>query len=103
MGESFSNHPIAKSILKTVKEEVDTSKVENFQEIPGKGLQYQYMEKIIKIGNQELIKEKGLEVSLDDTTSLYLIVNNEKVAKEKEAAVLIELVARLDAKIWEGN
>ena len=94
MGESFSNHPIAKSILKTVKEEVDTSKVENFQEIPGKGLQYQYMEKIIKIGNQEMIKEKGLDVSLDDTTSLYLIVNNEKVAK----IILIDEIKN-DAKV----
>lgn len=94
MGESFSNHPIAKSILKTVKEEVDTSKVENFQEIQGKGLQYQYMEKIIKIGNQEMIKEKGLDVSLDDTTSLYLIVNNEKVAK----IILIDEIKN-DAKV----
>ena len=94
MGESFSNHPIAKSILKTVKEEVDTSKVENFQEIPGKGLQYQYMGKIIKIGNQEMIKEKGLDVSLDDTTSLYLIVNNEKVAK----IILIDEIKN-DAKV----
>lgn len=94
MGESFSNHPIAKSILKTVKEEVDTSKVENFQEISGKGLQYQCMGKIIKIGNQEMIKEKGLDVSLDDTTSLYLIVNNEKVAK----IILIDEIKN-DAKV----
>ena len=71
LGESFTNHPIAKSILEYVdlktkinyKDELDN--VLNFEEISGKGLSYKYLNKDIFIGNKELvnydeeIEEKG--------------------------------------------
>lgn len=80
MGESFSNHPIAKSILEAVREEIDTSDVENFEEISGKGIQYQYKGKIIKIGNQAMINENA-EYIAEDGTELYLVIDNEKIGK----------------------
>ena len=36
MGESFSNHPLAKSILEMVNDEIDTNNVKDFEEISGK-------------------------------------------------------------------
>ena len=84
MGESFSNHPIAKSILKSVKEEIDTSKISNFKEISGKGIQYEYNGKIIKIGNSVMTsKEENIndEKILDEGTELYLAIDDEKVGK----------------------
>ena len=58
IGEKYSNHPIAKSILKKAENklnEVDLSKVQNFEEIAGKGLKYSYNGKNICIGNQAFI------------------------------------------------
>ena len=52
MGESFSNHPIAKSILKKAGSNIDTKNVINFKEVSGKGLQYEIEGKQIKIGNE---------------------------------------------------
>lgn len=80
MGESFSNHPIAKSILKAINEEIDTSDVKNFKEISGKGIQYKYNEKKIKIGNHTMLDEK-IEKTAEDGTELYLVIDNEKIGK----------------------
>ena len=80
MGESFSNHPIARSILEAVKGEIETSDIENFKEISGKGIQYQYNEKIIKIGNQAMLNENA-EYIAEDGTELYLVINDEKIGK----------------------
>lgn len=48
MGESFSNHPLAKSILEMVNDEIDTTNVKDFEEISGKGLKYTYNNMEIK-------------------------------------------------------
>ena len=40
MGEKYSNHPIAKSIIKANQENLE--EVREFKEISGKGLSYQY-------------------------------------------------------------
>lgn len=78
MGESFSNHPIAKSILKEVDKEVDTSKVYEFEEIIGKGLQYKIDESLVKIGNAKYVdyEEKN---KIEIGTELYLSKNNEVI------------------------
>lgn len=75
MGESFSNHPLAKSILEMVNDEIDTTKVKDFEEISGKGLKYTYNNMEIKIGNAEFvdIKEKIDEKG----TILYLKIEDE--------------------------
>ncbi|MCI8444255.1 MAG: cadmium-translocating P-type ATPase [Clostridia bacterium] len=76
MGESFSNHPIAKSILKEVKQEVDTRKVTNFEEIAGKGVQYNYEGKEIKIGNASFVGYPSPEQEMAQTT-IFLKIGEE--------------------------
>ena len=76
-GESFSNHPISKSILKEVKNEIDTSKVENFKEIAGKGLEYKINNEIVKIGNESFIGKEEQENNYG--TILYLKINEKIV------------------------
>lgn len=74
LGESFSNHPIAKSILERYEEEINTAEVKNFKEVSGKGLSYDLEEKQIKIGNAEFI---DYEENLSDVgTIIYLSINN---------------------------
>lgn len=82
MGERFSNHPIAKSILKRIQQEgidkIDIEQVKEFQEVAGKGLQYKFKDEIIKIGNKALV---GLEEQDEkqEGTILYLKVEHEVI------------------------
>lgn len=75
MGESFSNHPLAKSILERVNDEIDTTKVKDFEEISGKGLKYTYNNMEIKIGNAEFVDSK--EKIDEKGTILYLKIEDE--------------------------
>ncbi len=72
-GESLSNHPIAKSILKLKKEKIDNSDVKNFQEIEGNGISFTLNKKRILIGNSKLC-------SCDVDTDLHLNINGKHVA-----------------------
>lgn len=74
MGEKYSNHPIAKSIVKANQEELED--VQDFQEIAGKGLSYQYNGKTVLIGNSALVGADSVS-SDDGTTKIYVKVGNE--------------------------
>lgn len=79
MGEKNSNHPIAKSILKKYEEvSKKIENVENFEEVSGKGLQYQYEEKTIKIGNAEFTNADKENIV---GTVLYLNIDENVVGK----------------------
>ncbi len=78
IGESFSNHPIAKSIINKFEKEIDASKVKEYKEISGKGIEYQIDGKKIKIGNKNFAGEQTIKE--DKTgTNLYLNVDGKTV------------------------
>jgi len=79
MGERFSNHPIAKSIIKANKVDVDNVEVQDFKEIAGKGLSYQYDGKTILVGNSTLVNDENKADEKDDTTIIYVKVGDELV------------------------
>lgn len=72
-GESFSNHPIAKSIMKLSKTKYDTSDVKNYKEIDGEGISYQIGNKKIKVGTFKLC-------NCDKNASLHLNINGKHIA-----------------------
>ncbi len=79
MGENFSNHPIAKSIIDKFKEsnkEIDVSRVQNFEEISGNGLQYKIDDKEIKIGNANFTGATNQDII---GTVLYLQIDKKIV------------------------
>ena len=79
MGEKNSNHPIAKSILKKYEEiSKEIENIENFEEVSGKGLQYQYDGKTIKIGNAEFTNADKENIV---GTVLYLNIDGNVVGK----------------------
>ena len=79
MGEKNSNHPIAKSILKKYeKTSKEIENVENFEEVSGKGIQYQYEGKTIKIGNAEFTNADKENIV---GTVLYLNIDGNVVGK----------------------
>lgn len=63
-GESFSNHPIAKSIMKLANEKVNGEDVENYKEISGKGIEYEIDNKQIKVGTIKICDDCKLEASI---------------------------------------
>ena len=73
MGETFSNHPIAKSILKLTNKKIDTSKVKNFKETTGKGVSYE-------IGNKKVIIGSKKVCSCDKDGTLHLNINGIHIA-----------------------
>lgn len=74
-GESYSNHPIAKSIVKNAKN-VETKKVENYEEITGKGIKYNIDGKTVLVGNSSLV---GKEDEIAESTKIYLKIDEELV------------------------
>ena len=72
-GESFSNHPIAKSIMKLTKNKFDTNDVKNYKEIDGEGITYQIGNKKIKVGTSKLC-------NCDKSASLHLNINGKHIA-----------------------
>ena len=73
MGESLSNHPIAKSIMSNSTKFVDNSKVENYKEISGKGITFQLDGKQVSIGNNKIDE-------CTETASIHMHINGKHVA-----------------------
>ena len=95
-GESFSNHPLAIAVLEKYGKVVNKESIEGFEEITGKGLQYKLNEKIIKIGNNDLVEceeenETGtiIYVKIDDVVIGCLILNDS--IKPEAKTVISEL------------
>ncbi len=72
LGEAFSNHPIAKLILKENKQKLDTLEVKDFKEIEGKGIEFQYHKDLIRVGSASFCHTK-----LKD--NLFIEVNGEVI------------------------
>ena len=72
-GESLSNHPIAKSILKLKKGKIDNSNVLDYKEIEGNGISFKLNKKNVLIGNSKLC-------DCDIDTDLHLNINGKHVA-----------------------
>ena len=71
-GESLSNHPIAKSILKLQKGKIDNKNVKNFKEIDG-GISYEINNDKISVGSKKIC-------NCDIETMLHLNINGKHVA-----------------------
>ena len=72
MGEKYSNHPIAKSIMNANKEEI--AEVQEFKEIAGKGLSYQYNGETVLVGNSVLVDIN--DSNEEGATKIYVKIND---------------------------
>ena len=74
-GESYSNHPIAKSIVRNAQN-IENKKVENYEEITGKGIKYNIDGKTVLVGNSSLV---GKEDEVAESTKIYLKIDDELI------------------------
>lgn len=75
-GESMSNHPIAKSVVKEYKKRIITSKIKDFKEISGKGISFKLNNNNYKIGNETYVKASKIDSS---KTIIYVSANSKYI------------------------
>ena len=93
--ESYSNHPIAQSLLNAYDGEIDKDLVSNIKQIQGYGLSGDYDGKRIHVGNFRLMEKYDIEVDEFDSTGTVVYVS---VGTEYMGAIIIEDAIKYRAK-----
>ena len=103
MAESFSNHPIAISIIKEYGKEIDKEVIKEYEEIAGHGIKAVINNEEILIGNAKLMNQFNISYNEVDSigTVVYCAINGEfkgsivisDKIKENAAEALINLKA----------
>lgn len=97
-GESYSNHPIAQSIVKAYGEKIDQSKMSEYQELAGLGISTMYNGKTLLVGNDNLLSNENIdfELSSDLGSIIYVaydgnfkgsIIVNDEIKETSNAAM----------------
>lgn len=109
IGESFSNHPIAHSIINFYNDNIDNSNVKDYKEISGQGITYHLDNHIVKIGNAELVGyndnlhiDTQVFVKVDGNILGYLILSDEI---KKDAYLFVNKLYKLsvNTSIFTGD
>ena len=79
MAESFSNHPIAISIIKEYGKEIDKEVIEEYEEIAGHGIKAVINNEEVLIGNAKLMNQFNISYNEVDSigTVVYCAINGE--------------------------
>ena len=101
MAESFSNHPIAISIIKEYGKEIDKEVIKEYEEIAGHGIKAVINNEEVLIGNAKLMNQFNISYNEVDSigTVVYCAINGEfkgsivisDKIKENAAEALINL------------
>ncbi len=87
--ESFSNHPIATSIVSSYGKEIAQNAVENYEEILGHGVKVKVFEREVLAGNHRLMEKENIpfeqvetigtvvHVALDKEYAGYIVISDE--------------------------
>ena len=101
--ESYSSHPIALSILKAYKEDIDFSKIEDYEEIAGHGISVKVDGNEVFAGSPRLMIREKIKYSDNETLGTvvhvainkkyagYIVISDE--VKEDSAHAIRELKA----------
>lgn len=105
-GESLSNHPIAKSIIKKYGKEVSSKNIKDYREVTSKGISFKYKNKEVKIGSAKFcgIKEndKNIYLQIDEEVISSLELKDE--IKENAKDVIEKLKnMRIKIHIFTGD
>lgn len=108
--ETHSNHPIARSVMEAYGKEIDTKKIEAYEEITGHGIKVKTQDQEILAGNAKLMTREGISherkeiagtvvhLAVDGRYAGYLVISDEikedalRAVKELKAAGVRKLV-----------
>lgn len=81
MAESYSSHPISRSLLQAYGKPVDKDRIKNVEEISGHGVIAQIDDKEVLVGNDKLMKKYGIEYKPchDVGTIVHIAIDQEYV------------------------
>lgn len=105
-GEKLSNHPIATSIIKLFPDIKEYSKITNFKEISGKGIEYKLNNNLVKIGSSTFCGNKKKD------NAIYININDNNIGKillydgiKKEVKKTVNMLRNLGiiTKIFTGD
>ena len=105
-GEKLSNHPIAKSIISIFSDIHGYSKITDYKEISGKGIQYKINNDSVKIGSSSFCNVKKKD------NAIYININNKNIGKillydgiKKEVKKTVNILRNLGitTKIFTGD
>ena len=97
--ENYSNHPIALSVKKAYRKEIDTKLISNIEELSGLGIKAKIQDKDVIIGNEKLMKENNIEykkcseigtilyVAIDNKFTGYILIAD-KIKKDSKEAII---------------
>lgn len=115
-GELFSNHPIAKAIVKNNINSIEKENVHEFSEISGKGISFSYENKKVLVGNIELIKENAkideIELEEDVGTILFICIDssyvgyillNDAIKKESKELIKKLKMRNINVSMFTGD
>jgi Cd2+/Zn2+-exporting ATPase len=95
IAESYSNHPIALSILKEYSNEINKDKIKEYTEIAGHGVSVSFENKNILVGNDKLMDKENISyestdnlgttvhISIDKKYAGYIVVSDEVKSDSK--------------------
>ncbi len=95
--ESYSNHPIATSILKEYGQDVDKNLIENYNEISGHGIKVNVKGREVLAGNVKLMNSENISYKASDTLGTvvhlaldgnyagYIVISDEVKEDAKDA------------------
>ena len=109
LAESYSTHPISRSLQRALGEELDKSRVSDVREEPGRGLIAQVDGREIAVGNDKLMIERGvaftacrsagtvIHVAIDGSYAGHILITDllKPTAKEALAGLKASGVQRL--------
>jgi Cd2+/Zn2+-exporting ATPase len=99
--ESYSNHPIALSIMGAYHAEIDKNRIENYEEIAGQGIKVSVNDKEVLAGNTRLMVSEKINysdvdtlgtvvhIAIDRTYTGHIVISDE--VKEDSARAIREL------------
>lgn len=95
IAESFSNHPIAKSILEEYGQEVPKDDIKEYKEISGHGISGIIEGSDTLVGNMKFMTENNIDVPNIDTSGTVVYV---AIDKEYAGCIVIEDQIKEDSK-----
>lgn len=95
LGESFSNHPIAQSIVKEYNKEIDNSRIRDYTELSGYGIKAKIDDEYVLLGNFKLMEKYNIECNEIQSvgTVIYVAVSDKYVG-----SIVIEDAIKEDSK-----
>lgn len=100
--ESYSNHPIATSILKAYGKEVDKNEIANYDEISGYGIKVNIKDHEVLAGNAKLMGKENIKcnevdvagtivyIAIDGVYAGYIVISDEIKQDAKEAIEMLK-------------